>query len=67
MDDDKRHESLQIVDSQLLDIAHFCNFFPNIDLAYDIVDNDDVRDGENVTMEVTLEKRSQRQIGVRSS
>ncbi|XP_057859614.2 DExH-box ATP-dependent RNA helicase DExH12 [Cryptomeria japonica] len=56
MEDDERRELLQMTDSQLLDIARVCNRFPNIDLAYDIVESDDVRAGENVTVQVTLER-----------
>ena len=35
----------------------------NIDLAYDILESDDVSAGENVTLQVTLEPKPQR-IGV---
>jgi len=37
--------------------------FPNIDLASDILESDDVSAGENVTLQVTLEPKPQR-IGV---
>eukprot|EP01018_Ginkgo_biloba_P013775 Gb_27895 [translate_table: standard] len=56
MEDDERRELLQMTDAQLLDIARFCNRFPNIDLAYDVIESDDVRAGENVTLQVTLER-----------
>ena len=63
MEDDERRDLLQMSDAQLLDIARFCNRFPNIDLAYDILESDDVSAGENVTLQVTLEPKPQR-IGV---
>ncbi|CAK8540099.1 unnamed protein product [Lathyrus sativus] len=56
MEDDERRELLNMTDSQLLDIARFCNRFPNIDLSYEIVDNDNVRAGDDVTLQVTLER-----------
>lgn len=56
MEDEERRELLQMSDSQLLDIAKFCNRFPNIDMVYDVVDGDNVRAGEDVTLQVTLER-----------
>ncbi|XP_058073136.1 DExH-box ATP-dependent RNA helicase DExH12-like [Magnolia sinica] len=56
MENDERHELLQISESQLQDIIHFCNHFPNIDMVYEVLDSDDVRPGENVTLQVTLER-----------
>ncbi|KAJ4827132.1 DExH-box ATP-dependent RNA helicase DExH12 [Turnera subulata] len=56
MEDDERRELLQMSDSQLLDIVRFCNRFPNIDMSYEVVDGDNVRTGEDVTLLVTLER-----------
>ncbi|KAG5559687.1 hypothetical protein RHGRI_009265 [Rhododendron griersonianum] len=56
MEDDERRELLQMPDSQLMDIARSCNRFPNIDLTYDVVDGDNVRAGEDVSLQVTLER-----------
>nr|GMD45178.1 DExH-box ATP-dependent RNA helicase DExH12-like [Ipomoea batatas] len=57
MDDDERRELLQISDSQLMDIARFCNCFPNIDLAYEVVDGENVSvRGKDISMQVTLER-----------
>ncbi|CAJ1958047.1 unnamed protein product [Sphenostylis stenocarpa] len=56
MEDDERQELLGMSDSQLLDIARFCNRFPNIDLSYEVLDSDNVRAGEDVTILVTLER-----------
>ncbi|KAF5753328.1 putative RNA helicase [Helianthus annuus] len=56
MEDDERRELLQMSDSQLMDIARFCNRFPNIDLSYDVVDSENVRAGEDITLVVTLER-----------
>lgn len=56
MEDDERQELLQMSDAQLLDIARFCNRYPNIDMTYDVLDIDDIRAGETVTLQVTLER-----------
>ncbi|KAI3693620.1 hypothetical protein L1987_76568 [Smallanthus sonchifolius] len=56
MEDGERRELLQMSDSQLMDIAKFCNRFPNIDLSYDVLDSDNVRAGGEFTLVVTLER-----------
>ncbi|KAL8139875.1 hypothetical protein V2J09_005896 [Rumex salicifolius] len=56
MEDDERRELLQMSDIQLLDVARFCNRFPNIDLSYDVLDSENVRAGENVYLTVSLER-----------
>ncbi|KAI8532460.1 hypothetical protein RHMOL_Rhmol11G0215900 [Rhododendron molle] len=56
LEDDERQELLQMRDPQLMDIARSCNRFPNIDLTYDVVDGDNVRAGEDVSLQVTLER-----------
>ena len=56
MEDDERRELLQMSDAQLMDIARVCNRFPNIDLAHDVLDTDDIAPGETVTLQVTLER-----------
>ncbi|KAJ6672242.1 DEXH-BOX ATP-DEPENDENT RNA HELICASE DEXH12-LIKE [Salix viminalis] len=54
MEDDERRELLQLSDSHLLDIVRFCNQFPNIDMSYEVMDGDNMRAGENITLLVTL-------------
>ncbi|XP_021900582.1 LOW QUALITY PROTEIN: DExH-box ATP-dependent RNA helicase DExH12 [Carica papaya] len=56
MEDDERRELLQMSDNQLLDIARFCNRFPNIDLSYEVLESENVGTGEDVTLQVTLER-----------
>ena len=56
MEDDERRELLQMSDSQLLDIARFCNRFPNIDMTYEILDSENLRAGDDVMLQVTLER-----------
>ncbi|KAJ6748412.1 DEXH-BOX ATP-DEPENDENT RNA HELICASE DEXH12-LIKE [Salix purpurea] len=54
MEDDERRELLQLSDSHLLDIVRFCNQFPNIDMSYEVMDGDNMRAGEDITLLVTL-------------
>ncbi|CAL0310752.1 unnamed protein product [Lupinus luteus] len=56
MEDDERRDLLGMSDHQLLDIARFCNRFPNIDLSYEVLESDSVRAGDDVTVLVTLER-----------
>lgn len=56
MEDDERRELLQMSDAQLLDIARFCNRFPNIDMTYEVLDSEDVRPAKDITLQVTLER-----------
>ncbi|KAF8095960.1 hypothetical protein N665_0320s0082 [Sinapis alba] len=56
MEDEERQELLKMKESELLDIARFCNRFPNIDLTYEIVGSEDVTPGKEVTLQVTLER-----------
>ncbi|KAI3960834.1 hypothetical protein MKW92_027349 [Papaver armeniacum] len=56
MEDDERQELLQMSDSQLLDIARFCNRFPNIDMTYEVLESDSVTAGDDVSLIVTLER-----------
>ncbi|CAA3019026.1 D -box ATP-dependent RNA helicase D 12-like [Olea europaea subsp. europaea] len=64
MEDDERRELLQMPDTQLMDIALFCNRFPNIDLNYDVLDSDNVRVGEEFSVHVTLERDLERRTEV---
>ncbi|KAK4338822.1 hypothetical protein RND71_040284 [Anisodus tanguticus] len=53
---DERHELLQMSEPQLMDIAHFCDRYPNIDLTYEVLDGGNVRAGDDVSLQVTLER-----------
>ncbi|CAN6808070.1 unnamed protein product [Brassica oleracea] len=56
MEDGRRQELLQMSNTQLLDIARFCNRYPNIDLAYEVVDSKEVTPGKEITLQVMLER-----------
>ncbi|XP_018491321.2 DExH-box ATP-dependent RNA helicase DExH12 [Raphanus sativus] len=56
MEDEERQELLKMDDTKLLDIARFCNRFPNIDLSYEVVGGEEVTPGKDVTLQVVLER-----------
>lgn len=56
MEDAERRELLQMSEAELRDIARFCNRYPNIDMTYEVLREDDVAAGGVVTLQVTLER-----------
>jgi pre-mRNA-splicing helicase BRR2 len=42
MDDDDRNSLLQLSESEMADVARFCNRYPNIELTYEIQDKDKI-------------------------
>jgi len=43
MDDDERNTLLQLSESEMADVARFCNRYPNIELTYDVQDKDKLK------------------------
>jgi len=43
MDDDDRNALLQLSESEMADVARFCNRYPNIELTYDVQDKDKLK------------------------
>ncbi|CAH8267101.1 unnamed protein product [Arabidopsis lyrata] len=56
IEDEERQELLKMSDAQRLDIARFCNHFPNIDLTYEVMGSEEVTPGKEVTLQVMLER-----------
>ncbi|KAM0836389.1 hypothetical protein ACQ4PT_062371 [Festuca glaucescens] len=56
MSADEMRDLLQLSNSQLQDIGEFFKRFPNVDMAYEVYEGDDIRAGDNVTLQVTLER-----------
>ena len=42
MDDEERNVLLGLSDSQMQDVARFCNRYPSIDLAYEVQNKDSI-------------------------
>jgi len=56
LDDDVRNELLRLGESQMADVAVFCNNYPSIDVSFELVDADNVVAGEVVSLKVVLER-----------
>jgi pre-mRNA-splicing helicase BRR2 len=52
-------ELLQLSNSQLQDIMEFFKRFPNVDMTYEVREGDDIGAGDNVTVQVTLDRDSE--------
>jgi len=58
MEDDERNELLAMSPTQLADVARVCNRYPNIELAFEVEDADEVTAGDSVTVLVSLEREA---------
>jgi len=56
MEDDDRTALLGMSPTQLADVARACNRYPNVELAFEVKDEDEVAAGDAVTVEVSLER-----------
>jgi pre-mRNA-splicing helicase BRR2 len=56
LDDDVRNDLLRLPDDKLADVAVFCNNYPNVEVAFEVQDPDDVTSGDPVQVVVTLER-----------
>ncbi|XP_074325952.1 DExH-box ATP-dependent RNA helicase DExH12-like [Apium graveolens] len=56
MEDDLKQELLQSSDAQLFRIAKFCNSFPDISLTSNVLDSEDIKAGETISLQVTLKR-----------
>ncbi|XP_052225045.1 U5 small nuclear ribonucleoprotein 200 kDa helicase-like [Dreissena polymorpha] len=59
MEDEDRNSLLQLTESQMADVARFCNRFPNIEMTYDVADKDSISSGSNVNVNVQLEREDE--------
>ncbi|XP_076308174.1 U5 small nuclear ribonucleoprotein l(3)72Ab isoform X1 [Tachypleus tridentatus] len=59
LEDDERDKLLQLSDSQMADVARFCNRYPNIELNYEVQDKDNIRSGSTVNILVHLEREDE--------
>ncbi|BFY98347.1 hypothetical protein BsWGS_01387 [Bradybaena similaris] len=59
MEDQERSEMLQLSESEMGDVAKFCNRYPNIELTYEVLDKEGIRSGSNVNVTVTLEREDE--------
>lgn len=59
LEDDDRNKLLQLSDSDMVDVARFCNRYPNIELTYEVQDKDLLRSGAPVNVSVQLEREDE--------
>ncbi|KAL1138953.1 hypothetical protein AAG570_009015 [Ranatra chinensis] len=59
LDDEDRVKLLQLSDSQMVDVARFCNRYPNIELTYEIQEKDRIKSGSSVVVNVSLEREDE--------
>jgi len=54
LEDDVRNDLLRLKDDKMADVAVFCNNYPNIEVSYEVQDEDDVTTGDPVQIAVQL-------------
>ncbi|XP_065353810.1 U5 small nuclear ribonucleoprotein 200 kDa helicase [Cloeon dipterum] len=59
LEDDARSKLLQLSDAQMVDVARFCNRYPNIEMNYEVLDKDDIHIGDSVNVVVNLEREDE--------
>merc|ERR1711893_405980 len=59
LEDEDRNKLLNMTDMQMADVARFCNRYPNIELAYEVLDKDNLASGQSVNIEVKLEREDE--------
>lgn len=59
LNDDDRNRLLQLSDSQMTDVAKFCNRYPNIEMSHEVLDKDDLHTGGTVNVIVHLEREDE--------
>lgn len=59
MEDDERNTLLGLNESQMADVARFCNRYPNIELGFDVLDRDKITSGQSVVIAVNLEREDE--------
>lgn len=56
LEDDERDRLLDMPQSKMADVANFCNAFPNVEMAFEVQESDDITAGDPVSLVVTLER-----------
>ena len=59
LEDEDRNGLLKMSDMQMADVARFCNRYPNIELAYEVLDKEELASGQTVNIEVKLEREDE--------
>ncbi|UYV81297.1 SNRNP200 [Cordylochernes scorpioides] len=59
LEDEERNKLLQLNDTQMADVARFCNRYPNIELTYEVIDKEAICSGSTVNVVVQLEREDE--------
>ncbi|XP_022669999.1 U5 small nuclear ribonucleoprotein 200 kDa helicase-like [Varroa jacobsoni] len=59
LEDTERNKLLQMSSSQMVDVAKFCNRYPNVEMSFEVVNSDAVRSGGTVNVVVQLEREDE--------
>ncbi|GAB6023297.1 hypothetical protein CHUAL_008104 [Chamberlinius hualienensis] len=59
LDDELRNKLLHMSDSEMADVARFCNRYPNIELLSEVLDKDRIKSGMPVNVAVHLEREDE--------
>ncbi|XP_072387732.1 U5 small nuclear ribonucleoprotein 200 kDa helicase [Diabrotica undecimpunctata] len=59
LEDEDRSKLLQMTETQMADVAKFCNRYPNIELTYEVIDKDQIHSGSSVHVAVQLEREDE--------
>jgi pre-mRNA-splicing helicase BRR2 len=58
LEDDERNDLLQMDDRKLARVAKFVNSYPNIEVAYEVEDQDELDSSTPITLSVTLDREA---------
>jgi pre-mRNA-splicing helicase BRR2 len=56
LDDDVRNDLLRLPEDKMIDVALFCNTYPNVDVVFSVLDPDDITSGDTIRVQVKLER-----------
>lgn len=59
LEDEDRIKLLQLSDSEMADVARFCNRYPNIELSYEVANKNRISAGSSVNVTVSLEREDE--------
>ncbi|XP_015771701.1 PREDICTED: U5 small nuclear ribonucleoprotein 200 kDa helicase-like [Acropora digitifera] len=59
LEDEERNKLLRLDDNQMQDVARFCNRYPNIELSFEVNDEDNISAGSPVNVIVDLDREDE--------
>ena len=59
LEDEERNALLSLDENQMVDVARFCNRYPNIEMSFDVLDKEHICTGQSVNVAVSLEREDE--------